>query len=213
MKKTFFVVLAVCLAFTFFGCGKAKEEGKVDKPKGEAAVAKMPPEMSATVISGSGKQSVKSKFAMKGLKFRMESEQAGGSYTIVRRDLKKVWMVMPATKSYMEMEEVKQEEAPMPEEKVKGEISRKVVGSETIDGHPCTKYEVTAKVDEKTMVVYQWWANDIGFPVKTAAVDGSWYTEYRDIKIGAQPDSIFEVPAGYRKMSMPSIPPAKGGRK
>ncbi|MBM4271135.1 MAG: DUF4412 domain-containing protein [Deltaproteobacteria bacterium] len=212
MKRILIVVLAMCFVLSFFGCGKGKEEGKVEKPKGETVTAKMPQEMSAKVISGSGKRSMKSKFAMKGQKFRTESEMAAGSYTIVRRDLKKVWMVMPATKSYMEVEEGKQEEAPVPEEKVRGEISRKVVGSETIDGHPCTKYEVTAKVDDKTMVTHQWWATDINFPVKTAAVDGTWFVEYRDIKIGAQPDSIFELPAGYRKMSIPTVP-GKGTKK
>ena len=47
----------------------------------------------------------------------MESDMARGSYTISRRDLKKVWMVMPETKSYMEMTQSK-EETLLPEEKV-----------------------------------------------------------------------------------------------
>mgnify|MGYP001594689202 CR=1 FL=1 len=84
------------------------------------------------------------------------------------------------------------------------------MGSETIDGHPSTKYEVTAKVDDKTMTTYQWLATDINFPVKTAAVDGSWTVEYKDIMLGSQPDSLFELPAGYQKMSMPTMPPGMG---
>jgi hypothetical protein len=94
----------------------------------------------------------------------------------------------------------------MAEDKVKGEVSRKEVGSDTVNGHPATKYEVTAKVDDKVMQIYQWWATDINFPVKTAAIDGSWSMEYRDVKIGSQSDSLFEVPAGYKKMSLPRIP-------
>jgi hypothetical protein len=94
----------------------------------------------------------------------------------------------------------------MVEEKVKGEVSRKKIGSETVNGHPTTKYEVTAKTDDKVTQIHQWWATDIHFPVKTAAVDGSWSMEYRDIKIGSQPDSLFEVPAGYKKMSIPGMP-------
>ncbi len=204
MKRTLIIFVAACFVLAFFGCGKGKEE-KVEKPKSETVAAKMVQDMSATVISGSGKTSMKSKFAMKGQKFRMESEMGEGSYTIVRGDLKKTWMVMPATKSYMELDG-KHEEAPVPEEKVKNEISRRVVGTETIDGHPCTKHEVTVKVGDKTAVIYQWWATDINFPVRTAAVDGSWFMEYRDIKFGAQPDSIFEIPGGYRKMSIPTAP-------
>ncbi len=207
MRRTLLVVLAVCLALTVFGCG-GKEEGKGEKAKGEATTAKMPQEMSVTVVSSSGGHTNKAKLYMKADKVRMESETAAGTYTIVRRDLKKIWMIMPSTKSYMEMAEGK--ETPLPEEKVRGEVSRKVVGSETIDGHPCTKYEVTAKMEDKTMTSYQWWATDINFPVKTAAVDGSWSAEYKDIKIGSQPDSLFELPAGYQKMSMPTMPQGMG---
>ena len=210
MKRIMIVVLAVLFALTVLGCGKGKEEGKSEKAKGETITAKMPQEMSTTIVSTFGGRANKAKLYMKADKMRMESEMAAGSYTIVRRDLKKVWMVMTATKSYMEMAEGKKEDAPVPEEKVKGEVSRKVVGSETVDGHPCTKYEVTAKVDDKTMISYQWWATDINFPVKSAAVDGSWNVEYKDIKFGSQPDSLFELPTGYQKMSMPTMPPGMG---
>jgi hypothetical protein len=65
-------------------------------------------------------------------------------------------------------------------------------------------------VDDKTINTYQWMATDINFPVKTAAVDGSWSMEYKDIKLGSQPDSLFELPAGYQKMSIPSMPPGVG---
>ena len=210
MKRILIVVTAVFVALTIFGCSKGKEEGKAEKAKAEAITAKMPQEMSTTIVSTSGGRTNKSKLNMKADKMRMESEMAGGTYTIVRRDLKKVWMVMPATKSYMEMSEGKKEDVPIPEEKVKGEVSRKSVGSETIDGHPCTKYEVTAKMDDKTMTSYQWWATDINFPVKAAAVDNSWSVEYKDIKFGPQPDNLFELPAAYQKMSIPTMPPSVG---
>ena len=207
MKRILIVVLAIFFALTVSGCGKGKEEGKGEKAKGDTLMAK---EMSVTVVSSSGGHTNQSKLYMKADKVRMENEMAGGSYSIVRRDLKKVWMVMPPSKTYMEMAEGKKEDAAIPEDKVKGEVSRKVVGSETIDGHPCTKYEVTVKVDDKTMNTYQWMATDINFPVKTAAVDGSWSMEYKDIKVGSQPDSLFELPAGYQKMAMPTMPPGVG---
>jgi outer membrane lipoprotein-sorting protein len=209
MKRILIVVLAVLVALTVLGCGKGKEEGKAEKAKGEAITAKMPQEMSTTVVSSVGGHAGKVKLYMKADRMRMESDAAAGAYTIVRRDLKKMWMVMPSTKSYMEMAEVK-EDVPVPEEKVKGEVSRKVVGSDTVDGHPCTKYEVTAKVGEKAVTSYQWWATDINFPIKAAALDGSWNVEYKDIKIGSQPDSLFELPAGYQKMSMPTMPRGVG---
>lgn len=209
MKRFLIALLAVFVALTMFGCGKGKEEGKADKAKGETITAKMLQEMSTTVVSTFSGHTNKAKLYMKADKMRMESDAAAGSYTIIRRDLKKMWMVMPSTKSYMEMAEAK-EDVPVPEEKVKGEVSRKVVGSETVDGHPCTKYEVTAKVGEKTLTSFQWWATDINFPIKAAALDGSWNVEYKDIKIGSQADSLFELPDGFKKMSMPTMPPGVG---
>jgi len=201
------VVLAVFVALTVFSCSKGKEEGKAAQEKAVKAV--MAKELSATIVSTSAGKTSTMKAYMKPDKFRTDVEAAGSS-TIVRKDLNKVWMIMIPQKTFMEMEGVKDEQIKAAEEKVKGEVSRKAVGSETIDGHPSTKYEVTAKVDDKTLQMYQWWATDINFPVKTAAIDGSWVMEYRDIKLGSQPDSLFEVPAGYKKMTIPGMPPGVG---
>jgi len=91
-------------------------------------------------------------------------------------------------------------------DKVTGEVSRKLIGKETIDGHSTEKYEVTFKDGNKTEKMYLWIATDIKFPVKMAAVDGSYTMEYKNIKMGAQADSLFEVPSGYKKMAMPAMP-------
>jgi len=211
MKRSWVLVMALFVALLMVGCGKGKDEGKGDKPKESALKAGMSQEFSAKMVSTSAGRTTTSKVYMKAGKFRFDNQMAGGSSTIVRPDLKKVWMVMTASKSYMEMAEAKEQESNIPADKMKGEVSRKVVGSETIDGHPTTKYEVTAKMEDKTMTSYQWWATDLNFPVKTAAVDGSWSVEYRDIKIGGQPDSLFELPAGYKKMEMPKMPTGMKG--
>ena len=42
-------------------------------------------------------------------------------------------------------------------------------------------------------------------PVKTAAADGSWTVEYKNIDRGSQADSLFEVPAGFQKTAMPGM--------
>jgi len=211
MRKIGIMVLALTVALFVTGCGK--DGGKAvqgEKAKEEKAVAKAQ-EMSATIVNNAGGRSATSKFYMKNDKVRMETEMGGGMYTIVRKDLKKVWMVMPPSKSYMEIEESKEAQK-LPEEKVKGEVSRKEVGKEVIDGHPTIKYEVTAKVEDKVTTTYQWMATDINFPVKMAAVDGSWSVEYKDIKIGGQPDSLFELPEGYKKTAMPAMPKGMGAR-
>lgn len=196
MKKIVAWMLVPAVALLIIGCGK----------KEDASKAGMAREFSATVINKAGGQTMTSRIFMKAGNFRMENKMAGGTYSIVRQDMNKVWTVMPASKSYMEIAAPKDQAAEVPGEKMKGEVSRKAIGSETIDGHPTTKYEVTAKMGDQTVTSHQWWATDIQFPIKTAAVDGSWSVTYADIKIGGQQDSLFELPGGYKKVSMPSMP-------
>jgi len=112
---------------------------------------------------------------------------------------------MPKQKMYLEMP-LDLKNKPKVEEKFPGEIERKQVGSETIDGHPTKKYLITYKTNDKKDQVYQWLATDINFPVKTAAVDGSWTQEFKNVKMGPQPDSLFALPSGYQKMQMPQMP-------
>jgi hypothetical protein len=157
-------------------------------------------DFSSDMVSTSHGQKQTSRIYMQGTKMRMESGQQPG-YTIMRPDKNVVWMVMPEQKSYMEMR-FDPSKQPRSGEKVQGEVSRKLLGTETVDGHPCRKYEVTYKDKETSQKMYQWMATDINFPVKTAAIDGAWMVEYRNIKLAAQPGSLFEVPAGFRKTSM-----------
>jgi hypothetical protein len=135
-------------------------------------------------------------------KFRMDFKYPDDVSAINRLDKKILWNVMHREKMYIEMP-LDQKNKPRVEEKFEGEIERKLVGKETIDGHPAEKYLITYIANDTKQQVYQWWATDIRFPVKTSAVDGSWEQEYKNIKIGSQPDSLFEVPAGYTKFQMP----------
>jgi hypothetical protein len=157
-------------------------------------------EFSADVFHKMKGQTMTSRMYMKDKKIRWDS-QSQGNYTIIRQDLNTSWVVMPKQKTYMEMKSTKPEQ--VPQEKVKGEISRKLIVTETIDGHPTKKYEVTYKDGKQEFKSYQWIATDINFPIKTAAVDGSWSTEYKNIKTGSQPATLFELPTGYQKMAMP----------
>jgi outer membrane lipoprotein-sorting protein len=162
-------------------------------------------EFSADTVMTTPQGKMAGKMFFKPDRFRMDMNTRGGMSMITRMDKKVVWNVMNGQKMYMEMPfNPNQKNKPMVEKKVDGEIERKQVGTETIDGHPTTKYLITYKASGRTTQIYQWWAKDINFPVKTAALDSSWSQEFRNIKIGAQSDSLFEVPAGYRKMSMPS---------
>ncbi len=164
-----------------------------------------------SITTQKGGFQTKGKLFYKADKFRMEMQGHSDMNMIVitRVDKKVAWNLMPDTKTYMEMP-LNMQNRPKVEEKYEGEIERKQVGSETIDGHPTKKYLITYRTDNETHQVYQWLATDINMPVKTAAIDGSWSHELRNIKIGNQPDNLFEIPAGYQKMQMPHFPGMSG---
>lgn len=191
MKKLFTAVLAVMAFMVFFAAAASALEFSAD-----------------TVMTTKG-QKMSGKIFSKNDKFRMEMSSPQKMISISRMDKKVAYSIMPDQKMYME---IPLDPASMPktEEKVQGEVERKLLGSETVDGHPTKKYLVTYKSGKQTSQMHQWMATDINFPVKTSAVDNEWVQEFKNIKTGSQPDSLFEVPAGYKKMQIPAMP---GGMK
>ncbi len=165
-----------------------------------------------TITTFKGEHKAEGKMYYRTDKFRTDLKAPAGMIAITRIDKKVVWSLMPKEKMYMEIPfDLKNK--PKVEEKFEGEIERKEVGKETIDGHPTKKYLISYQIGNKKDQVYQWIASDIHFPVKTSAVDGSWTQEFKNIKIGPQPDSLFELPLGYTKMKMPQMPGGTNPKK
>ena len=169
-------------------------------------------EFSADTVSTTGNHKVSGKIYYTDDKFRTDIKSPQDMTMIVRQDKKIVWNIMHDQKMYMEMP-IREENKPRVTKEFEGEIERKLLGKETIDGHPTEKYLITYKLIDSTQQVYQWWATDINFPVRTEAVNGEWRQEYRNLKMGKQPDSLFVVPAGYKKFDMPAGMMMPGGMK
>jgi hypothetical protein len=168
-------------------------------------------EFSATMITKAGGMELPGKVYVKGDKMRNEIQASGHPIiNIMRPDKKLVWIIMPQQKAYMEMPihpGTKQQMMTLTE---KQKAKMKKVGSETIDGYTCEKYETTMDQQGRPMKVYMWIATDLGVPIKVAAEDGSFTMEYKDIKPGEIADSQFEAPQEYKKMKMPfAMPPPK----
>lgn len=155
------------------------------------------------VMTYKGEGRMTGKVFYKADKFRMDMKsQAGEMSTITRLDKNMAWSLMHQQKMYMEIP-LNLKNRPMVEERMKNELERKQVGTETIEGYQAKKYLITYKEGEAKRQIYQWITDKYSFPIKTAATDGSWSQEYRNIRTGPQPDSLFEVPAGYKKFQMP----------
>ena len=158
-------------------------------------------EFSADIVNHVGKEIMSGKIFVSKDKIRMEMPE---SIMIIRNDEKISWMVMPAEKMYME-QPINMARTPKVSKEFPGEIQRESLGTEPIDGKPAEKFKVTYTEGKKTESVYQW-LRDGMIPVKVEALDGSWGTEYKNISTASQPDSLFEPPADYTKMTMPSMP-------
>jgi Domain of unknown function (DUF4412) len=154
-------------------------------------------DFSADMISSSSQGSVTMKIYVSGDKSRMETPEA---ITISRMDKKVVWILMPGQNMYME-QPINTQMAASTQERVDGEIERTAEGDEMIDGKNTTKYRVTFETQGKRESVFQWIDEAGHFPVKTAAINGSWSTEFKNISSGSQDQGLFEIPAGYSKMS------------
>lgn len=130
-------------------------------------------------------------------KMKMETQEG---ITITRMDRKVVWILMPKDKMYME-QPFDPSKAVATSEKVNGEIERKLLGQETVDGKMTNKYQIVYNQNGKRETIFQWLAVGLMIPVKTAAGDNSWIMEYKNIKTGKQSDALFEVPVDYQKLS------------
>jgi len=161
------------------------------------------------VITSSAGQAITSKIYTDSGKIRTEMSTSGMQVvSIIRPDQQKMYSVMVAQKMVMEM--------PYDPEKMKKQMAAasgpegkfELVGPDPVDGVACTKYKVTTG-DGKVM--FYWIDTAQKAPVKMAAEDGSFSMLWKNYKAGPQDAALFEPPADYQKMTMPSIPSAPGG--
>ena len=164
-------------------------------------------EFSADMETRSNGQVVtQGKIFMKGYLSRHEMNNSGRKVTVIARPDKGVaWTLMPQEKSYLEMTIDLDNDEFTPnnwDQDLKKDARR--LGSETINGVKCDKYEL---LTEEGKVTY-WIAKKEELPVRIISAETE--VNYRNIRSGNQPDHLFQIPAGYRKMVMPNIPGMPG---
>lgn len=212
MKQRFSVAFVLCIVLLL----------------GIPAIAQMPQPFSAdmSTTSASGNANMKGKFFFSPPKIRMDitdtgQRQAAGPFggkmsMIMDGDSKTAFMLMPEAQMYMEFPASSNN--PMAQRMPKlsdyksdpcagreGYTCKKV-GTETINGRSCDKWEATKNGDSGSKEIY-WIDQKLHFPVKSQTA-GGMTTEFTNIKEGAQDAALFKVPAGYRKFD----PSAMGRR-
>ena len=157
---------------------------------------------SAKVITKAMGQTMEGKFYVSGNKTRMESP---ANVVIIRPDKEVAWLLIPSQKAYLE-QPMDPKQPNLATKAIPGETKRKEIGTETIAGKLTKKMEVTGSIDGHPILVYQWVLDELPIPVKMQSSDGSWSVEYQDVETAIQPDSLFELPADYKKTEMPPMP-------
>ena len=133
-------------------------------------------------------------------RWRLEHHETGPvNVTIVRKDKQVMWLLLSRLKHYKEIP-YDAAQAPRVQEKLEGELARAQIGTETLDGHPATLYEIQVREGERTDTYYQWLATDIHFPLKLARKDGSWMVEYKHVRIGHVSDFLFQLPVNFEPL-------------
>ncbi|MGE5111397.1 MAG: DUF4412 domain-containing protein [Acidobacteriaceae bacterium] len=180
---------------------------------GLSAMAQVAPaQFSADLLMHSQRGDMTGKMFFAGKKMRTDMETPGGAMrNITDVEKKQVVMVMPERKMYMVVDlshpspmargqrtpEIQQFDPANPCSNRPGMTCKKV-GSETVNGRDCDKWEFS-KNGQVTET--EWIDKKLHIAVKSQHEDGSTW-ELKNIKEGPQPDSLFEIPAGYQKLDM-----------
>jgi len=174
-------------------------------------------EYSADMIQNAGGQTRQGKVFIKGTKQRMDIEQQGQKMSMVfDLSTKQSIMINHSQKMYMPLMAGAGQAptAEWSEEAMQQFGEYKKVGSETVNGYKCDKYELIFK-DKAMGKATHWITRKHKRPIKvthTGGPGGDMTMEYKNIQDGGVKDSVFEIPAGYTKMEIPGMGGGQGRR-
>ena len=135
--------------------------------------------------------------------WRIEHNDPGSiEITIVRRDKGLMWLLLGRTKRFATLP-FDGSTASALEQSMAHEVGRETIGTEVLDGHPTTVFQITAQEGQRHVVYYQWWAEDLQLPLRLARKDGAWIVQYKNVKLRSLSPRLFEIPLHYRPMETP----------
>jgi hypothetical protein len=82
------------------------------------------------------------------------------------------------------------------------EVHSEQLSTEFFESQECEKVRVTSIYKGQIYKSIEWRSKALhGLVVKSQDGDGKWTAEYKNIKVGDQPGSLFELPAGYNRIA------------
>ena len=157
-------------------------------------------EFSASMLVKDDAKVMPGKIQVSDGKLRQEfADEGGQTITIVRPDLKVVWVILPLQGSYMEM--------PLTT-KLPGQfiqippqaVGKRLVGQERLNGYDTEKYEVSVPVGRGLEKQVYWVAPKLGLPIKMECRERQFSLEYQSIREEKVPDQRFNLPPRVKKL-------------
>jgi hypothetical protein len=140
--------------------------------------------------------------------FRMETQQDGQRVAVLAYwDQQTTYTLMLDQKMYMEIpaEQTGSTAADFDGNPCDGYENAKKTGSETVNGRATEKWRCTGELEpvpgEPAADSTSWFDPNLAFPVREVKDNGDVF-ELRDIKVARQDASLFEIPAGYKKLDI-----------
>jgi len=179
--------------------------GTLPAPSGGANASGIPGmrPFSADEVTVTGKERKAAKVYARETAMRMEGEDNKGRKvtTIMRFDRKVIWSLVPDQKMYVEGPWANQADwAAMAQG---AHVEKEFLGAESVGSYICEKVRIRVLLEGHEYTSIEWEAKELdGFAVKAQDEKGHWSREYSNVKLGPQDASLFEIPAGYQKMSL-----------
>lgn len=152
------------------------------------------------------RQKATGKIFVKGDSMRQEMNTPMGKSFVVFDGAKDVmYVIMPDQKMYMEMPNDRQiilKESESIEEVLGDEAEVNKIGTETIEGYKCDKYNVKYR-DPAMGNAVVWVSQKLNYPLKavTKTSEGTITVIYTNINEGPVDSALFQIPSGYQKLS------------
>lgn len=163
-------------------------------------------EFSAETLEIKGGKTFKGKLYVKGDKMRREGLMDGkDSVMILRMDKGVMWNLIPENRTYMEIGGVSGSDSAEMEKAAKDLADKRELGTEMMSGFLCNKVQYIYH-DKRMGVLTMWMAKELNHAVKmetTGTKEYAFKSELKNIRIQPVPESLFEIPKGYTRISTP----------
>ncbi|MCG2770601.1 MAG: hypothetical protein L6277_00740 [Desulfobacterales bacterium] len=157
-------------------------------------------EFSASMLVKDDAKIMPGKIQVSNGKLRQEfADERGQTITIVRSDLKVVWVILPHQGSYMEIPLITK----LPGQFIQippQALGKRLVGQERLNGYDTEKYEVSVPVGRRLEKQTYWVAAKLGLPIKMECRERQFSLEYKSIREEKVPDRRFNLPPGVKKL-------------